>query len=136
MAFSSERGGKLDKPKPRVVAKGFLQVASFNYIETFSHVMKFGTIRIIITISIAFKWPLRKIDVNNLFLNGTITKEVYMHQMVGFVDKEYATRVCKLQISLYELKQVPRAWFEKLSGTLIKFGFFQSKVDDLLFILV
>ncbi|GKC24050.1 retrotransposon protein, putative, ty1-copia subclass [Tanacetum coccineum] len=44
-------------------------------------------------------------NVKTAFLNGHLTKEVYMVQPEGFVDPKYPRRVCKLQRSLYGLKQ-------------------------------
>ncbi|XP_056688715.1 uncharacterized mitochondrial protein AtMg00810-like [Spinacia oleracea] len=41
--------------------------------------------------------------------------------------------VCKLKKSLYGLKQAPRQWFAKLSETLLRFGYNQSKSDYSLF---
>lgn len=37
--------------------------------------------------------------------------------------------------SLYDLKQVPRAWYERLNGSLIKQEFNCGKVDTTLFVI-
>lgn len=44
------------------------------------------------------------------------------------------TLVCRLDIALYGLKQTSRAWFERITSTLRKFGFTSSKCDGSLFI--
>lgn len=72
---------------------------------------------------------------NNAFLNGHLKEEVYMVQPLGFESNDKSL-VCKLERALYGLKQVPRAWFEKLAATLYKFGFAQSKCDSSLFMRV
>lgn len=41
--------------------------------------------------------------------------------------------VCKLQKSLYGLKQVPRAWFDRLQDVLHQLGFLGFEVDNSLF---
>jgi hypothetical protein len=45
-------------------------------------------------------------DVKIVFLNGNLTKDVYMIQSGDFVDPKDVGKVCKLQRSIYGLKQV------------------------------
>lgn len=51
----------------------------------------------------------------------------------GFKESQLPHFVCKLHKSIYGLKQVPRAWFDKLLKFLIHFGL-GSKADSSLFI--
>jgi hypothetical protein len=57
-----------------------------------------------------------------------------MRQPPSFEDLTHPHYLCKLDKSLYGLKQTPRAWFSRLSGTLIQLGFQASKADVSLFI--
>jgi hypothetical protein len=41
----------------------------------------------------------------HFFLNRNLTKNVYMTQPEGFVDPKHANKICKLQKSIYGLKQ-------------------------------
>ena len=47
-------------------------------------------------------------DVKTTFLNGALEEEIYMDQPKGFVVPGQEHKVCKLKISLYDLKQVPK----------------------------
>ena len=44
-------------------------------------------------------------DVKTTFLNGELDEEIYMEQPVGFIVKGQERKVCKLQRSIYDLKQ-------------------------------
>ena len=74
-------------------------------------------------------WNIQQIDVNNAFLNGELHEDVFMTQTEGFLDANKPHHVCKLHKALYGLKQAPRAWFEKLRGALVEWGF-QNFVSD------
>nr|AAK52163.1 putative polyprotein [Oryza sativa Japonica Group] len=51
-----------------------------------------------------------QMDVKTAFLNGNLDEDVYMTQPKGFVDPQSAKRICKLQKSIYGLKQASRSW--------------------------
>jgi hypothetical protein len=91
-------------------------------------------VRTIISIAISNGWTIRQIDINNAFLHGVLSEEVYMTQPFGFTHPQFSLHLCKLQKALYGLKQAPRAWFSRLSTRLIAFDLHGSKSDTSLFI--
>ena len=57
-----------------------------------------------------------------------------MSQLEGFIIPKKPEYVCKLHKALYELKQAPHAWFEKLRRALFNWGFKELEADTSLFI--
>ncbi|GKE16552.1 ribonuclease H-like domain-containing protein, partial [Tanacetum coccineum] len=76
----------LSRYKARLVANGSSQQLGVDFDETFSPVIKPATIRMIISLVLSCQWPIHQLDVKNAFLNGDLSKTVYMHQSPGFVD--------------------------------------------------
>src|SRR3954466_3666217 len=72
--------GTVDRFKARLVAKGFTQQPGIDFNDTFSPVVKAAIVRVVISLAISNKWPLRQLDVKNAFLNGHLQEEVYMEQ--------------------------------------------------------
>ena len=124
--------GSVSKYKTHLVAKGFHQTTGIDYSETFSPVVKSSTVRVILSLAVMQGWNVRQIDVNNAFLNGDLTEDVYMQQPEGFVSN--GGYVCELNKALYSLKQTPRAWYDKLKGFLTSWNFTNSKADTSLFV--
>ena len=73
-------------------------------------------------------------DVKNDFFNGFINEEVYVEQPPNFQSFNFPNHVFKLKNTLYDLKQAPRVWYERLSKFLLKKGFKMEKIDTTLFI--
>nr|GEU61449.1 hypothetical protein [Tanacetum cinerariifolium] len=67
-------------------------------------------------LAVSRQWPIHQLDVKNAFLQGHLTKTVYMHQLPRFTDSAHSDYVCLLQKSLYGLKQALRAWFQRFSS--------------------
>ena len=94
-----------------------------------------SSIRTLISVSTARKWPLFQMDVKNVFLNGELSEEVYMKLSPGYSHPSgFPHRVFRLQWALYGLKQAPRAWFAKFSSTISQHGFSGSSFDTTLFL--
>jgi hypothetical protein len=72
-------------------------------------------------------------DVKTTFLNGELAEEVYVKHPEGFVTAGEEHKVLRLRRALYGLQQAPRAWYEKLDGTLRKLGFTQSEHDHAIY---
>ncbi|KAL2240118.1 UNVERIFIED_CONTAM: Retrovirus-related Pol polyprotein from transposon RE2 [Sesamum indicum] len=123
--------GSVERYKARLVAKGFSQIAGVDYTDNFSPVAKPVTVRVLLAVAAAYGWPLQQMDVNNAFLHGYLEEDLYMQPPEGYSVQPGL--VCKLERSLYGLKQASRQWNVELTLKLTDFGFSQSAYDHCLF---
>ena len=124
--------GSGDRYKARLVAKGYSQRVGIDYDETFSPVVRFDTVRSVLSVAATENMYLAQFDVKTAFLYGTLEEEIYMRQPEGFDDG--TNRVCKLERSLYGLKQSPRCWNKRFVDYLLELGFVKSDADPCLYV--
>ncbi|RVW45044.1 Retrovirus-related Pol polyprotein from transposon TNT 1-94 [Vitis vinifera] len=84
------------------------------------------SIRILLSIAAYYDYEIWKMDVKTTFLNGHLEETIYMVQPEGFVVKDQEQKVCKLQRSIYGLKQASRSWNIRFSETIKSYGFEQN----------
>nr|GEZ69670.1 retrotransposon protein, putative, Ty1-copia subclass [Tanacetum cinerariifolium] len=118
--------GKVHIYKARLVAKGCTQTYGVDYRETFSPVADIRAIRIFIAITAYYDNEIWQMDVKITFLNGFLEEEIYMKQPKGFIDPNHPRKVCKLQRSIYRLKQASKSWNKRFDEEIKKFGFHQN----------
>nr|AAX94813.1 retrotransposon protein, putative, Ty1-copia sub-class [Oryza sativa Japonica Group]ABA93176.1 retrotransposon protein, putative, Ty1-copia subclass [Oryza sativa Japonica Group] len=70
-----------------------------------------------------------QMDVKTAFLNGNLDEDVYMTQPKGFVDPQSAKKICKLQKSIYGLKQASRSWNIHFDEIVKALGFVKNEQE-------
>jgi hypothetical protein len=90
--------GSLERYKARLVARGFQQEQGRDYDETFAPVAHMTTIHTLLAMASIREWSISQLDVKNVFLNGELRKNVYMHPPPGYSIPE--GMVCHLRRSL------------------------------------
>ncbi|GJV07191.1 ribonuclease H-like domain-containing protein [Tanacetum coccineum] len=78
--------GTLSRYKARLVTNGSTQLEGVDIDETFSLVVKPGTIQTVLSLAASRHWSIHQIDVKNSFLHGDLSETVYMHQPPRFQD--------------------------------------------------
>ena len=121
--------GTVSRYKARLVAQGYSQEPGEDYDEVFAPVVRYNSIKTVLAIPNQFDKEVHQMDVKTAFLNGELENEIYMKQLEGYVDKDRPGMVCKLQKSLYGLKQSARCWNVAMDQFLKALGYVQSSAD-------
>ena len=120
-----DKEGNLLRRRAKKVGGGFTQEYGKNYEDTHSQMARSETWRILLTLTIQYKWHVRQWDVVAAYLNAPLTHEVYVK------DGEECWRLHK---ALYGLKQAGHEWYNTLKGIMNKSGLVQSVGDPGVFL--
>lgn len=133
--FATKEGpdGEVIRYKARLVAKGYSQVEGIDYQETFAPVVRYSSIRILLSYAAHKKLKITQMDAITAFLNGHLSEDIYIEQPEGYTDG--SGKFCKLVKSIYGLKQSPRVWNETLNEVLINCGLTRSVTDQCIYFL-
>ena len=124
--------GSVSRYKARLVAKGFTQRKGVDFEETFSPVVKFDSIRTVLSVAAAEDLNLTQFDVCTAYLNGLLRELIFMQQPIGFEVPHRATNkrlVCQLLKALYGLKQGACVWNRKFDQFLKAYDLVVSDAD-------
>ena len=113
--------------KARYVAKGFTQIHGSDYFDTYSPTAKMTSLRILMQFAAENELIVHQLDVKTAYLHAPIDCEIYMFQPEGYEQSN--DLVCKLNKSLYGLKQSGRNWNTLLHTFFVNNSFIQSSGD-------
>jgi len=138
--------GEITKYKARLCCHGGQTVQGVHYHDTFSPVVSWTTIRLLLILSIINGWHARQIDFVLAFPQANVKTDVYMHVPEKFRVKNKKLKldmhaphpskqdeVVKLIKNVYGLKDASKTWIDHLTKGLLEYGFTQSQVDPCLF---
>lgn len=140
--------GEITKYKARLCCHGGQTVKGVHYDETFSPVVAWSTVRMLLTMSEIYGWHARQIDFVLAFPQADVKTDVFMHVPEKFrVDSNRnlvlddqaphpskQDAVVKLIKNVYGLKDASKTWVDHISSGLLDYGFKRSEVDPCLFI--
>lgn len=123
------------KWKARLTIHGGQQQKGLNFWETYSPVVNWFSIRLILTLAIVNRWATRQVDFVLAFPQAPIECDLYMRLPVGFEFEhgDAKTHVLKLTKNLYGQKQAGKVWFDHLAKGLKDIGFKSSAIDECVF---
>jgi hypothetical protein len=91
----------IDAMKEELVVKGYAQIFSVDFSETFALVARLDTIRMLLAVGAKKGWKIFQLDVKSAFLNGYLYEEIFMEQPKRFVIGGEEEKVYLLKKALY-----------------------------------
>ena len=129
-----DRTGKVYRLKSRLVAKGFMQ-SDRSWYERFAPTARMASIRILIALALKWNLVLTQADVNNAYLHGDLKVKVYMKIPQGLRHKYNPKKFCcRLDKSLYGLKEAAKVWNDTIDTFLKNRGFHRLHSDPCVYV--
>ncbi len=104
--------------------------------ETYTPRVRMSTISTVVAWAAQQSVTLHQLDIKMAYLNADVEEDIYSEQSTGFVKRGLngEEEVCKLNNSLFGLKEAGRNWRLEFKRHIIGQGFQSSKHDNCLFI--
>ena len=99
----------------------------------FSPMAKLSAICVISAIAAHNDWELEQTDINGTYLNVTLSKMIYMHQLRGYEAPGKADHICLLCHVLYGLKQAGCEWYHHFYEVMCKLNFTCCQAEHAVF---
>ena len=113
-----------------MATKGYSQVEGIDYGEIFSPIAKLISIRLLLSLAVAYDFEVEQMDVKTTFLHGDLKEEIYMSQPEHFIEKGKENLVCKLKKCLHRLTQSNIMLYQKFDSYVMSLIFMISKSYD------
>ena len=131
-AWKVDKDGNIVKPKARLVARGFSQVHTVDFLETYAPTPAASSVKLLAAITVKNDWELRQLDVKQAFIQADLDFNVFMKLPDGCGDK--SGKVVKPNKSVYSLEQAGRRWAMHLGDVIVcKIRMDQCKADPCVF---
>jgi hypothetical protein len=128
--------GEVYRHKSRLNIGGHKQTEGIDYDQTYSPVVTWPAIRLLLTLTLVNKWYTRQIDFVQAYPQAPVERDMYMEVPKGFAitngDPE-GDYVLQVHQNIYGQKQAGRVWNHYLVEHLQKIGFRQSEHDPCVF---
>lgn len=121
--IKKDEKGAVERFKSRLCIKGCAQRHGVDYEETFSPVIRYSGIRLLLTIAVNNGLEAHHVDIKAAYLNSDVDEDIFVYQPEGYAVKGKEQLVCKLNKAVYGLKQAARQWNLKLDEVLTSLGF-------------
>ncbi|KMQ85397.1 retrovirus-related pol polyprotein from transposon tnt 1-94 [Lasius niger] len=133
--FKTKRNasGEVERYKARLVARGCKQTHGIDYIETYSPVIRYTSIRFLCALAVKYDLRMHQMDVVTAYLHGDLDEEIYARPPKELLDPGQQEKVWKLNKAIYGLKQSGRSWNRKLDRTLKELQLNPSKADPCIY---
>lgn len=125
--------GDIEKFKARLVARGFSQREGIDYDQISSPVVRYETLRYLLSYAVENDYEVHHVDIDSAFLYGELEEQIYLilPDAYRYITGNDNAHYCILHKSLYGLRQAGRNYFDKFTLVLKEFGFNACFASDI-----
>lgn len=134
LVVKMDENGNADRAKSRIVVLGNLEARTWGKHERAAPVMKYSSLRLMVSSAVQHHRKLKQADYKNAFCNPTLPDDeiTIIRPPLGDPDARDG-EYWLLKKTLYGLRRSPKHWYDMASKALLSMGLVQSLHDPCLF---